>query len=637
MCGIAGFIDFNQKSSQEVLENMTNILEHRGPDDKGYKLWNKEKMSIGFGHRRLSIIDLSPLGHQPMFSKNGRWAIVFNGEVYNYKEIQAELIALGYQFASNSDTEVIINAFDCWGEKAVHKFIGMFAFVLYDMRDNQILIFRDRAGVKPLYYYWKDGLFLFASELKSFHQHPAFRKVIDIDAVALYFSYSYIPAPHTIFKDTHKLIPGHSLTISLDTKKMTTQKYWDVYDYYAKPALKITKEDAKEQTRDLLKSACEYRMVADVPVGVFLSGGYDSSIVAALLQKDRTEKIKTYTIGYEDKRFNEATYAKEVANVLGTDHTEYYCPVQDAVDILLQQPFYYDEPFWDSSAIPTTIVSQMARKSVTVALSADGGDETFAGYQRYDFIVRQQKYLKFIPNSLGTLSANIMSWFNPENIPLTKNIYNFNSRYAKVINLLQNNTTIKSYKSFITYTSDQDIVDLIEKPFTFPTTAMDELPYSGQKGDVIQSMLALDYKTYMVDDILTKVDRATMSTSLEGREPLLDHRLIEFAAQLPSKFKYDNGIKKLILKEITHDYLPEKLMDRPKMGFAAPIQTWFKEPMGRDLLRHYLDGNKIEAQGILNSRKVSNLLNAYLDGKTVDFNQIWLLLMFQMWYEKWMA
>ena len=636
MCGIAGFIDFNKKSNQALLVKMTDTLEHRGPDDKGYKVWNTENAALGFGHRRLSIIDLSPLGHQPMYSKNGRWAIVFNGEIYNYKEIQAELITIGYQFSSNSDTEVILNAFDCWGEHAVHRFIGMFAFALYDMDNEQIHIYRDRAGVKPVYYYWKDNLFLFASELKAFHQHPDFHKEIEIDAVALYFSYTYIPAPYTIFKNTHKLIPGHSLTINLDTQKIAVKKYWDVYDYYAKPALKISKEDAKEETKKLLKSACEYRMVADVPVGLFLSGGYDSSIVTALLQQDRTEKIKTYTIGYEDKRFNEATYAKEVAERLGTDHTEYYCPVQDAVDILLTQPFYYDEPFWDSSAIPTTIVSQLARKSVTVALSADGGDEIFAGYHRYDFIMKQQKYLKYIPNSVSNLSANILSWFNPQNIPFTNKIYNFNSRYAKVISLLQNNTTLKSYKSFITYTSNEDIVDLIEKPFVFPTTLMDELPRSGQKGDIIQSMLALDYKTYMVDDILTKVDRATMSTSLEGREPLLDHRLIEFVAQLPSAFKYQNGIKKLLLKEIMHDYLPESLMDRPKMGFAAPIQTWFKEKMGKDLLRHYLDPRKIEMQGILNKTKVSNLLNTYFEGKPVDFNQVWLLLMFQMWYEKWM-
>jgi asparagine synthase (glutamine-hydrolysing) len=636
MCGIAGFIDFNKTSNQEVLTKMTDTLEHRGPDDKGYHVWNTENAVIGFGHRRLSIIDLSPLGHQPMFSKNGRWSIIFNGEVYNYKEIQTELISLGYQFASNSDTEVIMNALDCWGEQAVHKFIGMFAFVLYDLHHQQIHVYRDRAGVKPVYYYWKNNVFLFASELKAFHQHPHFQKEIDMNAVALYFAYTYIPAPHTIFKDTYKLMPGHFMVIDLKTQKITTKKYWDVYDAYAKPALKISKEEAKEETKKLLKSACEYRMVADVPVGVFLSGGYDSSIVTALLQQDRTDKIKTFTIGYEDEHLNEAHYAKDVATLLGTDHTEYYCPLKDAVDILLTQPFYYDEPFWDSSAIPTTIVSKLARQSVTVALSADGGDEIFAGYYRYDFMMKQQRYLKYIPNSLSTLSANILSWFNPENIPFTKNIYNFNSRYPKVISLLQNNSPIKAYKSFITYTSQEDIVALLEKPFTFPTTVMDELPLCGQKGDVIQPLMALDYKTYMVDDILTKVDRATMSTSLEGREPLLDHRLVEFAAQLPSSFKCQEGIKKILLKDITHEYLPEKLMDRPKKGFAAPIKSWFKEEQGRDLLKYYLDPRKIEQQGILNKTKVSNLLNTFLADKPVDFNQVWLLLMFQMWYEKWM-
>jgi asparagine synthase (glutamine-hydrolysing) len=282
-------------------------------------------------------------------------------------------------------------------------------------------------------------------------------------------------------------------------------------------------------------------------------------------------------------------------------------------------------------------VSQLARKSVTVALSADGGDELFAGYYRYDFMIRQQRYMKYIPNALSAMSASFLSWFNPEKIPFTKNIYNFNSRYPKVISLLQNNSPIKAYKSFITYTTQEDIADLLEKPFVFPETVMDELPFCGQKGDIIQPLLAFDYKTYMVDDILTKVDRATMSTSLEGREPLLDHRLVEFAAQLPSSFKFQDGIKKLLLKDITHDYLPEKLMDRPKKGFAAPIKTWLKEEKGRELLKYYLDPRKIEEQGILNKTKVSHLLNTFLDGKPVDFNQVWLLLMFQMWYEKWMA
>jgi asparagine synthase (glutamine-hydrolysing) len=636
MCGIAGFIDFKQKSNQNILVRMTDSLAHRGPDDKGYKVWNTRQADIGFGQRRLSIIDLSPLGHQPMYSRNGRWAIIFNGEVYNYKEIQTELKALGYSFVSNSDTEVIINAFDCWGDKAVHRFIGMFAFVLYDMRDNCIKIFRDRAGVKPLYYYWKDDLFLFGSELKAFHEHPDFKKEIDLDALALYFSYTYIPAPYSIFKDTFKLTPGHSMTIDLDTQKIDIQKYWDVYDAYAKPPLKISEQDAKAETLRILKSSCEYRMVADVPVGIFLSGGYDSGGTTALLQKDRTEKLKTFTIGYENKTFNETEEAKAVANHLGTDHTEYICETHEAVSILSNLPFFYDEPLGDTSIIPTTLVSQLARKSVTVALSADAGDETFAGYPRHEYIVKQQEYLKYIPNALGVFSANVLSKINPQRVPILNKAYNINSRYDKVINLLKNRSTDNAYKQFLSYFLERDVRNLIKKPINFQPTVIDTLPPDGHNGDPIQAMLAIDYKSYMVDCILAKVDRATMSVALEGREPLLDHRIIEFAAQLPSHFKYRDGIKKYLLKEIVHDMIPKDIMVKRKMGFGAPVHTWFKDKIAIDLLRTYLDPKKIEKQGILNHKMVEDLMDAYYKGQPVDFNKVWLILVFQMWYEKWM-
>lgn len=644
MCGIAGFIDFRQmkqpdtngKSAEDILINMTDSLAHRGPDDRGYNIWNIENAIIGFGFRRLSIIDLSILGHQPMFSKNGRWVIIFNGEIYNYKEIKAELLSLGYQFASNTDTEVIMNAFDYWGEKAIHRFIGMYAFALYDMRDHKIHIYRDRAGVKPLYYYWKDNLFLFASELKAFHQHPDFQKEIDLDALALYFTYTYIPAPYSIFKSTFKLTPGHFMTIDLGTQKIEIKKYWDVYDYYAKPPLNISKEDAITETKRLLKSSCEYRMVADVPVGIFLSGGYDSGITTALLQQDRTEKLKTFTIGYEEKSFDETTEAKQVAQHLGTDHTQYICSTQEAVDILSTLPFFYDEPLGDTSIIPTTLVSQLARKSVTVALSADAGDETFAGYPRYEYIVKQQNYLKHMPNALAKLMAKGLSYIEPKHIPLLNRAYNINSRFDKVINLLSNSSVSNAYKLFLSYFSENDVRQLIKQPIAFQPTVIDTLPPNGHNGDAVQSMLAIDYKSYMVDCILAKVDRATMSVSLEGREPLLDHRIVEFAAQLPSCFKYHDGIKKVLLKEIVHQHIPQEIMVKRKMGFGAPVHVWFKDKVAIDMLRTYLDPKIIERQGILNVKMVENLMNAYYAGTSVDFNKIWLLLVFQMWYKEWM-
>lgn len=636
MCGIAGFIDFKNKTTEKILVNMTDSLEHRGPDDKGYKIWHSANATVGLGHRRLSIIDLSPLGHQPMFSKDGRWAIIFNGEIYNYKKIQQKLKNVGYSFKSNSDTEVIIYAFDYWGKQAVHEFIGMFAFVLYDTQNDEIHIFRDRAGVKPLYYYYQDNLFLFASEIKAFHQHPDFKKEIDIDALALYFTYTYIPAPYTIFKNTSKLIPGHSLTISLKTGNISIEKYWDLYDYYAKPPLSIKPDEAKFNLKNLLKSACEYRMVADVPVGIFLSGGYDSGITTALLQQDRTEKLKTFTIGYEDKTFNETEEAKSVAQHLGTDHTEYICSTQEAVDILCNLPFTYDEPLGDTSIIPTSLVSRLARQSVTVALSADAGDETFAGYPRYEYIVKQQNYLKYIPDAVSKSAAAVLSLIPPKHIPILNKAYNINSRYDKILNLLRNSSVSNAYQLFLSYFLENDLKRLIKQPFSFKPTAINTSPPNGHNGDPIQTMLAIDYKSYMVDLILAKVDRATMSVSLEGREPLLDHRIVEFAAQLPSSFKYNNGVKKVLLKEIVHEIIPPEIMVKRKMGFGAPVHTWFKHEVAKDLLRTYLDPKLIEKQGILNHREVEALVKPYLEGKSVDFNRIWLLLVFQMWYAKWM-
>ncbi len=636
MCGIAGFIDFNQQTTEQTLVNMTDILAHRGPDDKGYKLWQTEKATVGFGHRRLSIIDLSPLGHQPMFSKDGRWAITFNGEIYNYKEIQTELKGLGYTFKSNSDTEVIIYAIDCWGLSAVHRFIGMFAFAIYDTKNQKIHLIRDRAGVKPLYYYWHEGLFLFGSELKAFHQHPEFKKEIDNDAVALYFYYLYVPAPHSIFKNAFKLTQGHTLTLDVATQKIEIKKYWDVYDYYAKPALKISKEDAATETTRLIQSACEYRMVADVPVGIFLSGGYDSGLTTALLQKNRTQKLKTFTIGYENQYFTETKEARQVSQHLGTDHTEYICKTEEAFDILENLPFFYDEPLGDGSSVPTTLVSRLARQSVTVALSADGGDETFAGYTRYEYLAKQQAYFKFIPKLLAKGTASFLSTINPNKVPLLKCAYNINSRYEKVINLLNNSSLENAYKLFLAYFPERDVRDLLKQPFTFKPTVVDTLPPNGQGKDPIQAMLAMEYKSYMVDIILAKVDRATMSTSLEGREPLLDHRIVEFAAQLPSSFKYKDGIKKVLLKEIVHKYIPPELMVKRKMGFGAPIHTWLAQPKGMEFARPYFDLKKIEAQGILNPEAVEAVITPYFEGKTTDFNKLWLLLVFQMWYERWM-
>ena len=399
MCGIVGFVD--TQGSGEVLTKMVGTLHHRGPDDQGISLYRHNDHVIGLGHARLSIIDLSSAGHQPM--RFGDLEIVYNGEVYNYEAIKKELQDKGHAFKTHSDTEVILHAFAEWGKACVHRFIGMFAFVIYDRQKQQLNCCRDRAGVKPFYYHHKGNVFLFASELKAFHSSPSFEKAVDLAALGQYFHYGYVPTPYCIFQHTFKLKQGHWLTYDVARNEVHIAPYWSVHEHYQKPKGKMDYQEAKEEVEEIISSACEYRMVADVPVGVFLSGGYDSSAVTAFLQKDRTEKLKTFTIGFEEGN-NEAPFAKATADYLGTDHTTFYCTTKEAQEIIPQLPFYYDEPFADSSAIPTMLVSREARKQVTVALSADAGDEVFVGYDRYQTLLAHAATLSRIPNRFKSLA-----------------------------------------------------------------------------------------------------------------------------------------------------------------------------------------------------------------------------------------
>ncbi len=632
MCGIVGFIDYNNRSSKEKLKKMTDVLHHRGPDDSGYSFYGEKRYQVGLGHRRLSILDLSKHGHQPMMFEN--YEIVYNGEVYNFKEIRKELELLGYNFNSDSDTEVILKAYHHWGIKAVDRFNGMFAISIYDKLNQKIILIRDRAGVKPLYWYWKDDLFMFSSELKSFHEHPGFQKQINKDALALYLQYGYILQPYTIFQDTHKLRSGHYLEINLKTKKIEEITYWDVIDFYNKPKLNISEEEAIEQTEKLLKSAFEYRMVADVPVGVFLSGGYDSSIVTALLQDGRKEKLNTFTIGFHEKGFDESPYAKKVAEHLGTNHTEYYCTQKDALEIIPKLCEMYDEPFGDSSAIPTTLVSQLARKDVTVSLSADGGDEIFAGYGKYTKAIAYYEKFSSIPKPIKSTLSWTLDAVNVSKLPFVKDIGNIETKIEKIKNLLkaENPVSVMRYLSQ-PYTSEE-VKSLLVENIKEVHTNFQNFTEIESGNDAINKMLAIDYQTYMQDDILTKVDRATMSVSLEGREPLLDYRIIEFAAQLPSNVKYKNGDKKWILKQITHKYLPKEMMDRPKMGFAVPITEWFKDEL-REYFMNYLSEDRLKKEGIFNAKEVVKQRDMYLAGDKENVQRLWFILMFEMWYERW--
>ncbi|MCT7592480.1 asparagine synthase (glutamine-hydrolyzing) [Aliarcobacter butzleri] len=631
MCGIAGFCDFSKKSSNDILKNMTDVLHHRGPDDSGY-FWDESEYSqIALGHRRLSILDLSAHGHQPMSFEH--LDIVFNGEVYNFKEIKKELLELGYAFHSDSDTEVILKSYHQWGIKAVDRFNGMFAITIYDKKANKLIFIRDRAGVKPFYYYKKDSLILFSSELKSFHEHPNFQKEINKSSLSLYLQFGYIPEPHSIFKNCYKLKAGHYIEIDLKSQKFEEIKYWDVVDFYNKPKLDISQDEAIEKTEELLKSSFEYRMVSDVPVGVFLSGGYDSSVVTAILQNQRSEKLNTFTIGFKEKGFDEAPYAKKVAKYLGTNHTEYYCTQKDALEIIPKLSELYDEPFGDSSTIPTILVSQLAKKDVTVSLSADGGDEIFAGYSKYTTTMQYFNKFNSIPNSIKSLISFGMDNINPKYIPILNKTYNFATRYEKINAILKAKNSVEAMKYTSEYFTKRERDKLLKVHFDDLTTNFDI--QIANTNDEINQMLAIDYKTYMLDDILTKVDRATMSVSLEGREPLLDYRIVEFVSQLPSNLKYNNGDKKWLLKQITHKYLPKELMDRPKQGFGVPLTEWFRDEL-KEYFMIYLDERRIEKEGLFNSKEVVRLRDSYLSGNRENVQKLWFLLMFEMWYEKWM-
>jgi len=612
---------------------MNRSMAHRGPDGEGYALYETDTASIGLGHRRLSIIDLSEGGKQPKTFNSLH--LTFNGEIYNYAEIKKELEIIGHQFDSHSDSEVILHAYAEWGPACLQKFIGMFAFAIFDETDKKLFACRDRAGVKPFFYYFKDGLFLFASELKAIINHPAFVKEINTDAVAAFLQYGYVPTPHCIFNNAHKLKPGHYLIFDLQQKSPEATQYWNVYDAYNKPLLDISLPEAIVETEKILTSAFQYRMVSDVPVGVFLSGGYDSTCVTAILQKSNTEKIKTFTIGVPDAGLNEAPFAKEIAKHLGTDHTEYYCTQKEALEIVPELPFYYDEPFADSSAIPTTLVSRIAREKVTVALSADAGDEIFAGYNRYDYMVRYGKSIKRVPGFIRKTAAAMMDFVPADKIPVLNKKYLFHSRYEKVKSLLREPGSKNILMSLTQQMPEADAAKLFKAKTGRLNSFFDHHELNKESYSVLSYMMAVDYQTYLLDDILQKVDRAGMSVSLEGREPFLDHRVIEWAAQLPMAYKYNNGNKKFILKEIVHQYVPHAMMDRPKMGFGIPIASWLQNDL-KPFVDRYFDEGFINRQNIFKNDVIQEIKKSFYDSKIERAEKIWYILMFQMWYDKWM-
>lgn len=619
MCGISGLIDFTFKSDYEGLKTMTNVLQHRGPDAENYVILQNEFAQVGLGHKRLSIIDLSSNANQPMSSEDKNYWIVFNGEIYNFKETRKELELLNYKFYTNSDTEVVLKSYIEWGCNAVHKFIGMFAFALYDKIKNKIFLFRDRPGVKPLYYYFNNELLLFSSEIKSFHKDNRFKKEIDTDSVAMFFRHGYIHSPYTIYRKTKKIIPGHYLEVDIEKKKIEEIKYWDVLDHYNKPKLTIDYNEAKSHLKSLLISAFKYRLVADVPVGIFLSSGFDSSTVAAILAAHSTDKIKTYTIGFHDNRFDEAIYAEKIARYLGTDHTTLYCDIKHLDTIIRELPYYYDEPFGDSSAIPSILVSKIARSEVKTALSADGGDELFAGYPKH----YQHKHLYMLIGNLPCKARNILK-------PLEQ-LSRFRHREG-LFSAKSYNEVLKARLETVVF-NNNELSNMLKFKYNILSTPFDMFDQLNGNNDFINKLLAIDYKTYLENDILAKMDRATMSVGLEGREPFLDHRIIEFVAQLPSSFKLHKNEPKYILKDINRDYIPKELMHNKKMGFGGPVDLWIKNSLKKGLSD--LIWSKSFPHDILNLHYIDHITKDFFNGSINNWYKIYQIFTFLNWYKYW--
>jgi asparagine synthase (glutamine-hydrolysing) len=620
MCGIAGHYKAQLKSAQLDLLNAS--LQHRGPD--GHGKFEDQNTGVGLVHCRLSIIDISEAASQPFVFEN--LVLVFNGELYNYKEVRKELRTLGYSFTTESDTEVLIKAFHQWREKSIDKFIGIFAFALYDKQEDEIFLFRDRMGVKPLYYHLDGKRLIFASELKAFH-NLGLSKEIEMASVVSYFRFGFIPAEHSIFKQIKKLKKGHYLHAS--NRGTSISQYWNAEISDSKS--ERSEKDWEEDLHELLISSFKYRMVSDVPVGVFLSGGIDSSLVAAILQK-HVGNINTLTIGFDEPRFNESQYARKVAQQLGTHHHEEILTLQEAKNHLSLFYEIYDEPFSDSSGIPVSMISEMARaRGIKVVLSADGGDELFGGYSQY--FTLPDRYKKFNSTSGKALSAltHMASSFQS----FSKGIYSYNFEHR--IAAVREITGSKSYQDF--YESNIANISVEEARNLLNITDSESQFYRMNKSSLHETMMAWDLHYYLTDDLLVKVDRATMYHGVEGREPFMDHRLVKFAAQLPLSLKLKNGQGKYMLRKILKHYFSEEFFNRPKQGFSIPIYDWFASDLS-SLFDQYLDPVKIRQAGIFHEAEVAHELKKYYyykkRNKEYNIEKMWRLVSFMMWWEKWM-
>ena len=645
VCGITGFLSPGTVAYEPICNEMVDNLAHRGPDSRG--VWIDSEYGVALGHSRLAILDLSAAGHQPMQSVCGRFVMVFNGEIYNHMSIRKTLIKEGHvnSWRGHSDTETLCAAFSAWGiKKTLQATSGMFALALWDRQNMCLTLARDRVGEKPVYFGWQGESFLFGSELKALKPHPHFENIIDRDSICLLLRHNTIPSPHSIYKGISKLKPGSFLTVCLKTRDVRINEYWCMQSVAIagfESQFNGPPQDAVEKLGSLLSSAVLAQMQSDVPLGAFLSGGIDSSTIVALMQSQSSSQINTFSIGFSERNYDEAQHARLVASHLGTNHTELYVTHADALSVIPKLPRMFDEPFADSSQIPTYLVSQLAKEHVDVALTGDGGDELFGGYNRHVWIKSiwsRTAHLPLIVRKMLCVAVTSLPPAHWDNffkmvgaaLPRRFQVSQPGDKMYKLARVLQDDSPAGMYRSLTSHWGEPESIVLSSRE---PSTALSNPPAVLDGLDVEHMMMLLDAITYMPDDILTKVDRAGMSVSLETRIPMLDHRVVEFAWRLPLDLKVRQGRGKWILRELLLRYVPQELVDRPKMGFGVPLHKWLRGPL-LDWGHNLLDPTKLRSQGYLNADAVLKKWNNHISGREDSPHQLWNILMFQAWLEE---
>ena len=639
MCGLAGFIQrggFPSAQGELIASKMADAIAHRGPDDAG--VWIDRHAGVALASRRLAVIDLSAAGHQPMCSHSGRYVIAFNGEIYNHQELRHRLngrTGSPVRWVGNSDTESLLAAIEQLGlETALRSTVGMFAFALWDRQERELWLARDRIGEKPLYYGWQNGVLMFASELKSLVRHPAFDGTVDREALALYLRHNYIPGPWSIYQGIRKLAPGTFVKMEFGKESFQVgaepqpEAYWSLHEVIQAGRAHPFEGDAGEAVEalhEVLRQAVASQLEADVPLGAFLSGGIDSSTIVALMQTCSPRPVRTFTIGFDEPAYNEAQHAKAVANHLGTDHTEMYVSPQDALDVIPRLPRLYDEPFSDSSQIPTSMVSAMTRQHVTVALSGDGGDELFGGYTRYFRTRALWKYLGPVPNWIRRVYQGLVAAV-PPGLGKIRSV----DRARKLSDILDFREPEQLYCRLLSHWKEPAA---IVRHSSEPQSSMSNYRAWPSAPDMESRMMGIDTLTYLPDDILVKVDRAAMGVSLETRAPFLDHRVVEFAWRLPVSVKIRRNESKWGLRKILYRYVPATLVERPKMGFGVPIESWLRGPL-KDWAESLLDECRLRNEGYFRPALIRRRWTEHLDGTRRWDACIWDILMFQAWLAK---